>query len=397
MPADAESRATARVAVVVGVVAMIVAAYARYASPFRPGIRTTGGFYENYDQRVYLGLARALSRFRLPRRNAYQFGLGYPALGAVFSRLGFRGDPFAPVDVVSFGAAAAMTVVLGARAASLFVRDHALTLVVGVAAGGLLMTGTGILPIFAIPWNSNVVLALGVVVLVLVTSAHPISRSGAATIGLSLGWIFATRYVDALFFALPAVAAIVIRPSRERRRLVLLGGAAAAVIVGGVLLTQYHAFGNPFTTPYHSHLRRGLGADQSLANYRVGWIPSHFWSTFVTGRLGSVRQRGSPLLLLFPLLPVAGLGIVVLARSTRDRARVVWITAAIASVASSLFYLSFIAGGAGDIKYGNQRYWAVWFPLWSVLIAVCIAIPLQWVATRMKKPDASGLPALGRN
>jgi hypothetical protein len=290
-----------------------------------------------------------------------------------------------------------MTVVLGARAASLFVRDHALAVLVGIAAAGLLVTGTGILPIVAIPWNSNLVLALGVVVLVLVTSAHPISPARAAAIGLSLGWIFATRYVDALFFGLPAVAAVVIRPSRERRRLVTMGGAAALVIVGVVLLTQHHAFGNPFTTPYHDHMRRGLGADQSLSNYRIGWIPSHFWSTFVTGRLGSVRQRGSPLLLLFPLLPLAGLGIVVLARSTRDRARVVWIAAAIASLASSLFYLSFVAGGAGDIKYGNQRYWAVWFPLWSVLIAVCIAIPLQWIASRMKKPDASGQPAIGRN
>src|SRR5713101_1776840 len=113
MPSDGESRAAARVAVVVGVIGAIIAAYARYASPFRPGVRTTGGFYANYDQRVYLSLARNLSHLRLPGRNAYQFGLGYPALGAVFSRLGFRGDPFAPVDVVCFGATAGMAVVLG--------------------------------------------------------------------------------------------------------------------------------------------------------------------------------------------------------------------------------------------------------------------------------------------
>ena len=393
MPADADSRATARVAVVVGAVAVIIAAYARYASPFRPGVTTPRGFYSNYDQRVYLGMARIISELHLPGPKAYQFGLGYPTLGAVFSRLGFRGDPYAPVDALCSGATVGMTVVLGARAASLFVRDHALTL--GVAAAGLLLVGTGTLSMVATPWNSNVVLALGVLVLVLVTSAHPISRPRAAIIGLSLGCIFATRYADALFFGLPAVAALVVRPPRERLRLLIFGGASAAAVVAVVLLTQYHAFGNPFTTPYHDHFRPGLGSDQSLSNYRIGWIPPHFWSTFVTGRLGSVRQRGSPILLLFPLLPLAPVGIVLLARSTRDRVRIVWITAAAASGASSLFYLSFIAGGAGDIKFGSQRYWAVWYPLWSVLVVVGIAIALRYLGSWVRGPDSSGLPALG--
>src|SRR5258708_622216 len=155
MPADADSRATARVAVVVGAVAVLIAAYARYASPFRPGVTTPRGFYSNYDQRVYLGMARIIADLHLPGPKAYQFGLGYPSLGAVFSRLGFRGDPYAPVDALCFGATVGMTVVLGARAASLFVRDHALTL--GVAAAGLLLVGTGTLSMAAMPWNSNVV------------------------------------------------------------------------------------------------------------------------------------------------------------------------------------------------------------------------------------------------
>ena len=309
MPSDAESRATMRVAVVVGVAAAVLAAYARYASPFRPGVTWPDGYYGYYDQHAYRILARLLAHPHLPNRDTYEYGLGYPVLGAVFDRLGFHGDPFAPVDVLCFGATVGMTVVLGARAASLFVRDHALTLVVGVATALLLLVGTGTLPIVAIPWNSNIVLALGVLVLVLVTSADPISRAQAMVLGLSVGWIFATRYADAFFFGLPAIAALVVRPAPERRRLLIVGGISAGAIVGLVLLTQYHAFGNPFTTPYHDHFRRGLGADQSLSNYRLDWIPSHFWSTFVTGRLGSVRQRGSPILLLFPLLPLAPVGI----------------------------------------------------------------------------------------
>jgi len=387
VPADVESRAIARVAVVVGVAAAIVAAYARYASPYRPGVSFPRGFYGYYDQGAYLRLARVLAHIRLPGRPEYQFGLGYPVLGAVFSRLGFRGDPFAPVDVLCFGATTGLTVVLGARAAALFAREHALAL--GVAAAGLLLLATGILSMVAIPWNSNIVLTLGVLILVLVTSARPISPAGAAVIGASIGWIFAARYADALFFGIPVAGALVARPPRERRQLVLFGGAAAAAVVGLVLFTQYHAFGNPFTTPYHSHFRRGLGSDQSLSNYRIGWIPTHFWSTFVTGRLGSARQSGSPILLMFPLLPLAPIGMVLLARSTRDRVRIVWVTAAVASGVSALFYLAFVAGGAGDIKFGNPRYWAVWYPLWSVLVVTCIAIFVRYVANYARKPEES--------
>ena len=392
MPADVESRAIARVAVVVGVAAAIVAAYARYASPYRPGVTTPGGFYGYYDQGAYLRLAKVLLHVRLPGRPAYQYGLGYPALGAVFLRLGFHGDPFAPVDVLCFGATTGMTVVLGARAAALFARDHALAL--GVAAAGLLLLATGILSMVAIPWNSNIVLALGLLVLVLLTSARPISPARAAVIGLSIGWIFAARYADALFFGIPVVGALVARQPRERRQLFIFGGVSAAAVVAVVLFSQYHAFGNPFTTPYQGHFRRGLGSDQSLSNYHLGWIPKNFWSTFVTGRLGSVRQSGSPILLVFPLLPLAPIGMVLLARSTRDRVRIVWVAAAVASGASAMFYLSFIAGGAGDIKFGNPRYWAVWYPLWSVLVVTCIAIFVRYVANYVRRPEESALPAL---
>jgi hypothetical protein len=400
VPTDFESRVTVRVAVVVAVAAMLLAAYARYVSPLRPGVTSPNGFYSFADQRWYLGMVRILSHGRIPGRESYQYGLGYPSLGAVFYRLGIHGDPFAPVDVLAFGATMGMTVVLGARAAALVLREHALVL--GVAAAGVLLLGTSTLSILSTPWNSNIVLALGALVLVLLTSPGPISSPQAAVIGLSIGWIFATRYADAVFFSLPVLAALFVRPARDRFRLLIFGGGVAAVIIGIVLITQYQAFGNAFTTPYNSHFRRGLGSDQSLSNYRISWIPSHFWSTFVTARLGSVRQGGRPILLAFPLLPLAPVGIVLFARATRDRVRIVWITAAIASVASSLLYLAFIAGGAGDIRFNNERYWAVWYPLWSVLVVLCIAVAVRGLVRRVVEPygteDAgpSVLPAAGR-
>ena len=161
--------------------AAIIAAYARYVSPFRPGVLYPRGFYGYNDQSLYLVTAHVLARLHLPDRHHYEYGLGYPVLGAVFLRLGFHGDPFAPADVLSFGATVGLTVVLGARAASLFVREHAVLL--GVAAAALLVAGTPILSVVAEPWNTNIVLALGLLVLVLITSARPISRVAAAVIG----------------------------------------------------------------------------------------------------------------------------------------------------------------------------------------------------------------------
>jgi hypothetical protein len=375
-----DARTIKYVAIIAGLIGVLAAAQARDANALRPHVTTVDGFYGFYDQGSYLAILGRLAEWRLPVGRGYSYGLGYPAVGVVFYKLGFRGDPFAPVDVLAFGAVVGLTVVLGTRAALLVVRKYAL--VVGLAAAALLMFGTPVRSLAATPWNTNIVIPLGLVVLVLITSPREIRAGRAAAIGICLGWIFATRYVDALFFALPVIAALFVRSARDRRNLMLVGGLALAAVVGVVLYTQYHAFGNAFTTPYEHHLRTGLGTDQSLSNYRLSWIPGHFWGAFVTGTVGSVRQHGDPILLRFPLLPIAASGFVVLIGLTRDRVRVVWLTAAIASGIATVFYLSFVAGGAADLKFGNERYWAVWYPLWTVLIVLGVAGLLQYVTNR---------------
>jgi len=365
-----DERAIKRVAIAAAVVAMLIAVYARYVNPVRPGQTTPGGFYSFDDQSFYLAMARTLARLHLPDRRTYKYGFGYPAFGAFFFRIGFHGDPFAPVDVLSFGATIGLTVVLGARAAYGFARDYAFGL--GVAAG-LLLTTPALLPVATVPWNTNIVLPLGLVILVAVTSRKPISNVAAATIGLSVGWIFASRYIDALFFGVPILASFAVRSNQERRRLMLLGGSITAAIVTLVLLSQYRVFGNPFTTPYHTHLRQGFGNDQSVSNYQLRWIPSHFWGTFVRGKPSLPLIPSDPIFRQLPLLPLAPIGAVLLIRKASSRTRWIWLTAIVASSVSALFYLSFVAGGADDLKFGSQRYWAVWYPLWSVLSLLALS------------------------
>jgi hypothetical protein len=93
----------------------------------------------------------------------------------------------------------------------------------------------------------------------------------------------------------------------------------------------------------------------------------------ITGRRHGARVGHDPMLYEFPLLPFVPVGAATLVRRS-GKARIVWIATLSASVISSLFYFSFIAGGPGDLEFGNLRYWALWYPLWAILAVIGIAV-----------------------
>jgi hypothetical protein len=367
-------------AVVVGVGAALIAAYARHVNIERPGVAFPKGFYGWSDQSHYLLTAQILSRWHLPvGASQYHFGLGYPVLAVPFIWLGFKGDPFAPADVVAYGAATALTFVLATR-----VR-------VGNAASEVLLFGLGAAVVFAVatpslelaatPWNTNVDVALGLLILVIVTSPRSIGRLRASTLGLCVGWIFASRYVDALWLGVPVVVAFFLRDRLQRDRILVYGGACLFVIVGVVAFTHQHAFGSWHATPYQFHTRVATGADdQSINQYRLSRILTNFKETFLTGAHNGIRQRHDPLLREFPLLLLAPVGAVIV-MWRRSPIRAVWIAAAITSGVATLFYLSFIAGDVGNLQFGNLRYWEAWYPLWSIFTMAALA----FIATRAIK------------
>lgn len=377
------------IAIVVGVLAAAYAVYGIWLNPLRLHLRTPLGYYGFVDQSYYLRSARVLAKFRLPATPPeYFYGLGYPILGALFTKLGFRGDPFAPADVLLFGGMCSLTFVLAVRL--LRVVFGVVSLLVGAFIVAIVVFSTPLLQFFVTPYNSALIVFLLLAVLVLATSARTMTWRRGIAIGLLLGWIFATRYGDVVFAGLPVAAAALVRPRSDRVRLVLGAAIGLFSIVAVVAYTQYHAFGNPLLTPYHFHTRLtpGLGNDQSLKNYRLRWIPSHFIGVFITGRLNGVRVDRDPMLFQFPLLPFVPIGVVVLLRRA-GRARAVWIATTLAFVLSSLFYLSFIAGGAGDLVFGNLRYWAMWYPLWAILAVIGAKIAIlriQCIADRQTGP-----------
>jgi hypothetical protein len=367
------------VAVIVGVVAVVVAAYLRYVGESRPGVLTPHGFYGFSDQSAYLTSARRLAHFAMPRNNReYRYGLGYPILGAVFIKLGFNGDPFAPVDALAYGATAALTFVLGTRLSPF--KSTRGAVMFGIACAFVAMFVTPLPNLAAVPWNSNIVVALGTLVLVLATSEREVTMPRAIAIGVALGWIFSTRYADAIFLGVVTIPLLIRCTPIERARLIIGGGGAALVIVGLVLASQWYVFGSPFTTPYHYHTRNDnqvSSDDQSLSEYKLGSVPRHFFGAFITGEdnHGHRQVHQHPIVQDFPLLVAMPLGAWVVGRR-RSPTRAIWMTAFGASIAGSIFYLSFAAGGGGDLKFGNARYWAPFYPLWAVFGVVGIV----WVA-----------------
>lgn len=368
-------------ALAIGLAAATLAAYARYISLARPEVTTPLGFYRGFDQGSYLRTARLLARWRFPTRHYdYEYGLGYPVLGIPFIWLGLRGDPFAVVDALAFGTTLSLTFILGLRVAGSQCRVRPEVIAVGSAL--VLATSTPLLNLASMPWNSNIVVPLGMLVLVLATSTHDLSPVRCAVIGLAIGWIFATRYLDAFFLGVPVLAAFLLATPAQRRRLLLYGGSALVVVVTLVLLSQQYTFGNPLTTPYHFHHRTSGAAvrnDQSLGEYRISSIPTHFVGTFITGKQNGVREPGDPLLRQFPLLLLAPIGAWRLLR-TRSSQRRVWVAAFGGSIVGTLFYLSFVAGGAGDLVFGNARYWAPWYPLWALCSVLGLVASLSWLS-----------------
>ncbi len=363
---------------------VLFAAYCRYLELSRPGVLTRSGFYGvsahgQPDQFYYLRTARVLAGWHAPRGTGqYRYGLGYPILAVPFIWLGLHSDPFAPVDALAFGGALALTFVLGTRLSPF--RSRTSTLAFGMAAAAVVGLSSPLGGVASVPWNSNIVVPLGLFVLVVATAKDKVTVSRTIAVGVAIGWIFAIRYLDAFFLGLPIVVMVVRSTPAQRRRVVIGGGTALAVMVVLVLASQQYAFGNFLTTPYHFHTRAaGTTNDQSISEYRPSSIPKHFIGGFITGKDDhGVRQPRDPILRDFPLLVFMPVGAYILWRRRFDT-RAVWLSAIAGSALGSLFYLSFVAGGGGDLKFGNAHYWAPWYPLWSILAIV----GLTAIATRI--------------
>jgi hypothetical protein len=349
-----------------GILAGIWATYQLWLLPSRPGVKSPTGYYGYFDQSYYLLEARSLASGHLPTVHQYLYGLGFPLFGALAIKLGFQGDPFAPIDVLAFAAAISLTVLLGMRLRSL---------AFGLVAGLAVATATPLLSLVLVPWTTSVILISVLVALVVATTPGRLRWWHGLLLALCVGLAFASRYVDVVGPAAIAAFAL-LRPQGRTRQAWVVAIVGGALIVGAVLASQAVVLGSPLRTPYASHTRAGFGSDQSLKNYNIAWIPSDAKEALLTGRSNCNHAAGCtfplsmqpPLLAQFPLAWLAPVGVVVLLRRRRTMPHAfLMVTTAGVSVLMTLFYLAYVAGGGGGLIDDSLRHFTTWFPLWTFL------------------------------
>jgi hypothetical protein len=327
-----------------------------------------------YDQFHYAREARALARFQVPGAHwdrahqvpspdapktgevaSFNFGLGYPAVGAVFAWLGFRGDPFVVPDGLLFALSAMLALALAERV----LRPLTALVVVNV----LVLTGPFAL-YFVIPYSTSLTIVAVLSALLALTSPSFSWRLGIGA-GIAVSLAFAARYSEIMWLALLFLP--LLWRWRETWRVlvaVAMSLGITAILVGAA---QQIAFGNPFDTPYtFSH----GGVDASRAAYTVAHIPRNFVGVFFTGK----RQMlfgVAPILRSFPWALLAPVGLFLLFRA-HHRLRWHFALAAFAGAASTAFFSSYYAGSPNDLILWTIRYHISWFPLWAILAGVAI-------------------------
>ena len=341
-------------------------AYVYVIDPGRPGEIEPLGWFNSSDQGAYLVQAREMADFRF---STFAYGPGYPALAVPSLWLGLDYDPFAAVNGLIFVFVAAATYVTAARLSG--------SRVLGAVAGYGLVFATPLVVYVDKPWNSTVSLLAASVILLLATSPRPRDWH-PWVMGLMVGAGFAARYVDAVWLAAIAAAALLSGPARGRGWRLLTAAAGTAILVLPVLYAQDRIFGSPFTTPYARHLDLILGgSDQDLGAYDLGNVPDNAFGMLVSPFLRGARFGGEPLLqgMFWSLLAIPGA--VVALRRGRPR-RVLVATAVGALVVAFVFYLSFRGAGTGSVQFGGLHYFKMWWPLLAMLSAVALGAIAAW-------------------
>ena len=327
-----------------------------------------------YDQFHYARMARAIARGQLPgvgwdakhmvQKNpsdpheiaSFSYGLGYPAVGAVFYGLGFHGDPFVVPDGLLFALAAML---------ALIVAERVLSPVTAFVVVNVLVLTAPLVRYFVIPYGTSLTAVAVLLGLVLVTGDRFDWKLGAA-FGVVAALTFAARYAD-LVWLVVLVSIPLVRRWRESWRVIVAFASAIAVAAVIVLWAQDRAFGDPFTTPYH-FVHNGL--DASWKAYRLRQIPKAAVGVFLTGDRSKLFGI-DPIVRDFPWLVLAPFGLVSLFLR-RHPLRFVLLLATVAGVASSISYLAWVFGDTADLPYWIIRFHTSWFFLWAILAGVVV-------------------------
>lgn len=311
------------------------------------------GWFGYHDQGSYLNLSHTLADLNFGQLSStYTYGLGYPLVAVPALWLGFNTDPFVFFNLFVF----VFTVFAVYSAAKRFISPLG-----GLLASFGLVFATPLINYTVVPWNSTVCL-LAVSGILLVAAAPKITRWHALVLGFLVGWAFAARYIDVVWLACLAIAALyrgsfgkLVKPG-----IFLVIGVTLWVLP--VLYSHDRVFGSPLSTPYVNHLGVGGtgGNDQGAGAYSLKRIPSAALGMFVSPRLAGETDddRGMFIEMFWVLAAVPGAIIMI----KRKQYRFFFAVFSVITLAAFIFYLSFRASTPYSLKYGVLHYFKMFWP-----------------------------------
>lgn len=356
---------------------------------WRPGVFQAGGYVTWFDQSSYIKQTALLANFALPNPDAYQYGLGYPIVGVPFYWMGVTADPLLIPDLILLATSMVLSFRLALRLTDSRVIAYALILI--------LLFSSPLIVLTIVPWSTSVTLIC--VVGALLVASRPFSASGSLWMGFFAGWSFSARYIDVLLILFIAVYYIALERGVALAKAVGCFAATAGTQVVLVAISQWLVFGSPLITPYTSHVDKMTGtSDQSLAHYRWQVIPRHFWETFVSGWDTPVGTRSDhdPLLFITPILILLPLGIW-LAIQRSPGLRGFHVAAITGTLVQGAIYLSFRAGGGGNLHFNNARYWIASYPYWLILSLVAAVWLARTTRARTTRNHPSRRPGVSES
>jgi len=350
---------------IIAAVALVTYCYFYATSDILP---TAGrkGWFGWWDQSQYLNMARDMSGFDLKSENFF-YGVGYPILGALFYGI-YPTNPFLVPNLVLY----VLTMTLYYRIAGVYLSKESAFIVLL-----LIMFGTPVTSYFVVPWNNITTLVALAVLVYIAVVVDKIKIWHCVIIGLVIGWVFAARYVDAVFL-FPFAGYIFFKAIRENgvraAKYFLLSALLFIVIVGVVLGTHKRVFGGYFKTPYHKHLSMTDGGDKiSAAAFQVKRAPDHLYSViFNPHQFHPIEylQFNIPLLGYSFFFVFSLSGFILQICDKKD-----WLSGIMLGtlIVSFVFYGSFSATRGSDLKYHCLRYFSMWYPAMTIMGVLCVS------------------------
>jgi hypothetical protein len=301
-----------------------------------------------------------MSGFGLRSEN-YFYGIGYPILGAIFYKI-YPTNPFLVPNLFLY----VITMLLYYRIAEAYLNKE-----LALIALLLMMLGTQITDFFVVPWN-NISSLVGIGVLIYIAIVvDKINIWHSVVVGLVIGWVFAARYVDAIFL-FPIAGFIFFKAIRNNgyheAKYFIISAIILLMIVGVVLHTHKMVFSSYFKTPYHKHTSMTNGGDQfSSAAFQLKRAPDHLYSIIVNPHqfhhIGYLKFN-TPMLGYSFFFVFSLPGFILQTFDKKDSLSGILFGS---MVIAFIFYGSFSATRASDLKYNCLRYFSMWYPVMTIM------------------------------